>query len=253
MSSITTEKKAVEEPTPYVVIDADHFGGPNHRPFNRILEAPRAKNGKKTRENTWLYIFTAEYNGTRFYKIGNTFDTKTYGSQKRFCPFIEYSGLVMVMHYGRALERLLGYYLMKNYKDSEWFANCDALIEAFIAALQANKHFQKETPLVMTNVGAFKYCFTARYEGRPAGLEEYLSLFMIRDKDKALYELHEKTIQNNVKKLLTKWQPKESAPAAPAVIDVTSAAAAAVVVAPASENSEKKENKLPAANEEKKK
>jgi len=221
----------------YVVIDADRFGAANARPFRGLLEDPKAKNGKKTLHNTFFYIFTATHNNTKYYKAGNSFDPNTYGSKNRFCPFVEYEGLVQVLHYGRAIERFIGYYLPAGYKDSEWFTGCDAQIAAFINALKCNPLFQTEKPRKMVNVTMFPQAFTARYIDREATLAAYLTLFKIRAADKTtLYDLHEANIQGTVKTLTSPFvekPPKKAAgteapaTAAPAAPDVASATTSA--------------------------
>lgn len=183
----------------YVIIEVAALGNRRRQPFKNVLKEPKTKRGQKTRRSTFLYLFKTKHEGTVYTKLGNSSDVKTYGSKDRYCPMLDYEGWLQVLQFGAMLERLMKAYLRSNYKQSEWYVNCEAKLEAFLAALRANAHFQTERPYDILNVAPFPRAFTARHGGAE---NEYLSLFRVRDTDGRLYRLTRANIELSVAAML---------------------------------------------------
>ena len=168
----------------YVVIDLDAYGNVNKAPFKNALAPPKEKAGRKPKTlfGTFLYAFRATVDGTTYWKIGETYDPASYHSKKRFCPMIEYSGVLQILHFGRPLEMLVHAYLDsavgRSYKGSEWYAAAGPALEALVAAMRANPAYLEETPHVMVGVdNDYPVAFTCGAGAKT--VEPYLSLFRV--------------------------------------------------------------------------
>ena len=206
--------------TDYVIIDLDALAtNANVKPFKNALNPIKARSNKKGRESKTLesaffYVFTADVGDTRYLKIGETGNDDTYHSKERYCPWQEYRGMLQVQHYGTVIERLMKAYLRTNYKKSEWYHSSDGKMKTFLLALERNAAYQPETPIPMTNVGAFQHSFTGKYK---ATLDDYLSVFRASYKGK-LYVLNSENLQLPIRELaVDKWRYSDAVtPAAPA-------------------------------------
>jgi hypothetical protein len=184
----------MSDPLSFVVLPYSAFSNKNRsqKPFSKVLQPLKPARGTKTRENAFVYVFSAKCDGKTYWKVGNTSDVDTYHSKNRFCPFVQYDGALQVLGHGTLLERLLGRYLCGQFKASEWYFGPEAQIDAFISALENNERFQKDRPHVMKNVEAFNRAFIG-VSG--ATIDDYLSLFRIEDSDGRLYKLTEANVE----------------------------------------------------------
>jgi hypothetical protein len=216
---------------PFVVIDASVFGRGNSIPFKNVLRELKPAKGTKTRKGSFMYIFSATHDGTTYWKVGNTGDASTYHSKNRFAAMLEYNGYLQVLQYGTLFERLLHCYFTENYKSTEWYVHCDERLEALVGALRTNEHFQEERPLDMVNILPFEMAFTGRYGSH---IDDYLSLFRVRDEHGRLYRLTEATVDKSVTHMMCKealdvlsteaalQQHQPAAPAPPTTLAVAS-------------------------------
>lgn len=202
---------------PYVVIDID-APNTNVKPFAGVLTETKDSKAK-TLHNTFFYVFRATFDGTTYWKIGQTYLAHTYHSKQRFNPVVEYKGVVQVLHYGKMFEALVIGYLNtavgKSYKGTEWYANAGPAIERLLAAIRANANYLAETPHVMVNIEDFPVAFTC---GARAKADAYLTLFRVRYKGK-LYELSEHTVQGPLRHIIAPPAAPPAAPAPPASND----------------------------------
>lgn len=213
----------MSEKLPYVVLTFDDAVRANSKPFATALHVPDSKSGNKSQWNTFLYVFscTDDANVKRW-KIGQTYDAnKSYGSKKRYCPWLVYVNEFQILHYGHALEMLLKYYFQQvagpPINDSEWFANALSTVKALRAAIECNDLYRAETAHKMKNVTACDVGFTC---GMKAPLDSYLTLFRVRYRGK-LYRLCEENIELPLSKMTA---PKYEDAATPA-LEPTKAAA----------------------------
>jgi hypothetical protein len=191
----------MSDPLSFVVLPYAAFSNKNRsqKPFSKVLQPLKPARGTKTRENAFVYVFSAKCDGKTYWKVGNTSDVDTYHSKNRFCPFVQYDGALQVHGHGTLLERLLGRYLVGQFKASEWYYGCESQIDAFVEALSANAHFQKERPHVMKNVELFNKAFIGSH---PSTVDNYLSLFRIEDSDGRLYKLTDANIELSLAQML---------------------------------------------------
>jgi hypothetical protein len=222
----------------HIIIELDDVvSNSNVKPFKNILAPPKERVTKKkaaaaaagtvaptkTLENTQFYLFSAQVNGTKFYKIGETGDNDTYHSKGRYCPWQDYVGILQIQHYGRVIERLLKVHLRESYKKSEWYVNCEAKLDAFERALVLNDALQLETPIPMTHVSEFEKSFTGRHK---ATLDDYLKLFRVRYRSH-LYVLTAENIGLPLRELaVAKFRFTPGAPVAAAASSSTASTAA---------------------------
>jgi hypothetical protein len=179
-------------PLPYIVIELGKTGNANTIPFNKILARPTDANSKKTPFNTMFYCFLTHLGPTSlpFWKIGQTYDDDTYHSKNRFDPFSVWRGQFQILHYGQIMETLIGHYLDQEvggpYKgNTEWYCNAVTALGKLRAAMDANELYKAETPRDMKNIETFQCAYTC---GLKASIDDYLSLFRVRYKEK-LYHL----------------------------------------------------------------
>lgn len=217
----------------HIIIELDDVvSNANVKPFKNILKPPKERTSKKVRsaktlENTRFYLFSAEVNGAKFFKIGETGDNDTYHSKNRYCPWQEYKGVLQVQHYGRVFERLLKVHLRESYKKSEWYVNCEPKLVALERALALNEVLQPETPIPMTNVTEFEKSFTGRHKST---LDDYLKLFRVRYRSH-VYVLTSANIELPMRELAVA-QFRDTAAAAATMGPVPRAPTAAAPAAP---------------------
>lgn len=184
---------------PYVVLEIADDVRANTRPFKTALHVPDAKNKQKTQHNTWFYCFSADTDGKAYWKVGQTYNEKTYGSQNRYCPWVEYRGKFQILHYGHTMELLVRHYLKQITGSplkgtTEWFANARSAIKALLQAIELNDEYKADTPKSMVYVSPFERAFTCGYSAK---LDKYLTLFRLRYRGK-LYRLCEANISQSL-------------------------------------------------------
>lgn len=189
---------------PYVVLEIADDVRANTRPFKTALHVPDAKNKQKTQHNTWFYCFSADTDGKVYFKVGQTYNEKTYGSQNRYCPWVEYRGKFQILHYGHTIELLVRHYLKQITGSplkgtTEWFANARTAIKTLLRAIEVNDEFKADTPKSMVYVAPFEHAFTCGYSAK---LDKYLTLFRLRYRGK-LYRLCEENIDQSLAKIAT--------------------------------------------------
>jgi hypothetical protein len=173
----------------------------------------KPKVGAKTRFNSHLYIFEADVNGKHYFKVGNTSDWNTYHSKNRFCPMVEWRGVLQVHNHGTLLERLIGKFLRGRFKNTEWFVgdNCEQDINALVAAIVSNGRFQKENATRMTFIADFRHSFTGIYR---TSIDDYLSLFRVRNAEGKLFKLTGENLTFTVARIMSEKFFDEQATAA---------------------------------------
>lgn len=181
---------------PYVVLTFDDATSANTKPFATALHVPDSKTGNKSQWNTFLYVLSCT-DGAKVtrWKVGQTYDAnKSYGSKKRYCPWLTYVNEFQILHYGHALEMLVHRYFEQvagqSINDSEWFANALSAVKTLRVALECNDLYLAETAHKMKNVSPCDIAFTC---GMKAPLDHYLTLFRVSYRGK-LFRLCEENI-----------------------------------------------------------
>jgi len=206
-------------PPPYVVISISAKTLPTKKPFKTALHEPNAKNGEKSQWNTYLYIFSCtDASGAPVWKVGQTYDDNTYGSMKRYGPWLAYRGIFQILHHGHALELLVRRYVAQiagpSIDDSEWFANAGSAIKALKTAIDSNDTYKAESPRRMLNVTEFAHAYTCGHGGK---LDDYLSLFRLEYRGK-LYVLCEKNLNQSLKVIASSEYEQNSVTGAVALV-----------------------------------
>lgn len=204
MSLSSSSSSSAVKAKPYLIIDIS--GNGNTKPFKNALTPNKQKKGTKappkTLYSTMLYIFKARVDGIVYWKIGETFDPATYHSKARYCPMIEYEGVVQILHFGKPLEMLLHRYFDQtvgnSFKGSEWYANAGVAVDNLLAAMRANEEYNLESANVMVGVSTdFPLAYTCGYSSKVDG---YLTLFRVRYKDR-LYRLTAENMEQTIGKI----------------------------------------------------
>lgn len=181
----------------YLIIDIDASKPLTFKPFKNALTPALVKKGRSSVSDVWCYSFFVDSKDGEFTKIGHTASAASYGSKKRYCPWLTYNGVFQIQTYGNMHEVMLRSFLGKSVDNSEWFQNSRARLDDIVSALDANEHFQRETARVFSNVTPFHHAFTGK---AGATATTHLSLYRLRYKG-VLYTLDEGNVNKSLREI----------------------------------------------------
>lgn len=181
----------------YLIIEIDSSKQLNFRPFKKALTPVLVKKGRTSIEDVWCYSLSVNSKDGEFVKVGHTSSTSSFGSKKRYCPWIFYNGVFQIQKFGNLHEVMLHAFLGQSVNNSEWFVGASTRLDQVVNALDANEHFQRETAYSFAHVTKFAHAFTGKANSNATN---HLSLYRVRYKGQ-LYELTEQTVDKSLKEI----------------------------------------------------